>query len=46
MKYANDAKLLAEIRRTVKEAADKGTMAAMDEAREKLLKIAGSSKCD
>lgn len=46
VKYANDAKLLAEIRRTVKEAADKGTMAAMDEAREKLLKIAGSSKCD
>jgi hypothetical protein len=45
-KYANDAKRLAEIRRTVKEAADKGTMAAMDEAREKLLKIAGSNKCD
>ena len=40
MKYADDADRLAEIERIVKEAAGRGTMAAMDGARKTLLSMA------
>lgn len=40
LKYADDADRLAEIERIVKEAAGRGTMAAMDGARKTLLSMA------